>query len=112
MCLQKSVFYYNTVFMGNKYFFLGHDNTTHTICELWHTFTIEFANVLVSVRAEAVAVILVNAKVKRSSMLNDSFIERRQEHMVFIAQLRDRDNQQPVLFTGVATYNGCTMIRT
>jgi hypothetical protein len=58
----------------------------------------------VSVRTEIVALILVQSEVELGSMLDNRTVERRQEHMVLIIQLRYGNYQQSVVLTRVAVY--------
>jgi hypothetical protein len=66
----------------------------------------------VSVRTEIVALILVESQVKFRSVLDDRTVERRQEHMVLIVKLGYRNNQQTMVLTGIAVYEGRTAIST
>ena len=53
-------------------------------------FTVELSDVLVPVRTEVVSLILMQPQVELRTVLNYSFIQRRQQHMVFIIEVGDR----------------------
>ena len=65
-----------------------------------------------TLRAEIIPPILVQAQVEFGAMLYDRFVKRRQQDMVFIVQLRQRDHQQTVVLAGIAVHNRCTVIGT
>ena len=86
--------------------------TTHAIRCRWHEAGIKLTDVLVSVRTERVALILVEAEVEFCTMLDDRTIERRQKNMVIIVELRNGNNQQTVVLTCVTVYKCRTAVGT
>jgi hypothetical protein len=66
----------------------------------------------VSIRTEIVALILVEAEVEFSTVLDDRTVERRQQNMVLIVELRNGNNQQTVVLTRVTIYKRRTAIST
>ena len=76
-----------------EYNFLFQDNTTYAIKGSWHFITIKLTNVLVAHRTVVVALVLVQAEVKLSSMLNHRNIQRTQEHMILIVQFGEPARQ-------------------
>ena len=101
----------DTVLVRDKHFFFRQNHTAHPIHRLGHRLAIKLSNVLVSVRAETVALVLVQTQVKRSAVLNHCLVQRRQHHVIVLIQLGDRNYQQPVLLAGVAIDDSRTMIR-
>ena len=78
--------------------------TTHAIRCRWHEAGIKLTDVLVSVRTECVALILVESQVELCAMLDHRTVERRQEHMVLVIELRYRYYQQTMVLTRIAVY--------
>ena len=67
--------------------------------------TVKLANVLMTLRAVVIALILVKSQIELSAMLNNGNVQRRQEHMVLIVELRNGYNQQSVILADVTVYN-------
>ena len=65
---------------------------------------VKFTDVLVSIRTEGVALILVEAQVEFRSMLDYRTVERREQHMVLVVKLRYGNNQQTVVLARIAVY--------
>ena len=80
------------------------DDTTHAIDRCGHLQRVELADVLVAARTEVVAVVLVEAEVELSSVLNDGCVEAREQHMVLVVQLGHRHNQQSVVLARIAIH--------
>ena len=57
-----------------------------------------------TLRAVVVALILVESEIELSTVLNHRTIERREQHMVLIVQLRYGNNEQTVILTRVTIY--------
>ena len=87
-------------------------HATHTIDCGRNETGIKLTNVLVSLRTEVVALILVETQVEFRPVLDDRTVQRRQEHMVLIVNLRHRDHQQSALLSRIAVYKGRGAIRT
>jgi hypothetical protein len=66
--------------------------------------TRKLTDVLVTLRAEVVALILVESEVKLSTVLNDRTVKRREQNMILIVELRYGNNEQTVILTGVTVY--------
>jgi hypothetical protein len=49
-------------------------------------------------------------QVKFGAMLDNRFVERREEDMVFITEFRDGHDEQSVIFSRIAIHNGCAVI--
>ena len=86
--------------------FLLQDDATHTIRRRRYLAGIKLTDVLVSIRTERVALILVQAEVELCSVLDDRTVERRQQHMVIVVELRYRNDQQTVVLTRIAVHEG------
>ena len=112
MGFDKGVTDENSVFLADKNLILRENHTSYTVGHAWHVLTIELADILVACRRVYAALIAVYAKVERSSMLNHCLVETRQHHMRFIVHTFDRNHQQTMLFTCVASYQSGAMICT
>ena len=55
-----------------------------------------------AIRTEMVALILVESQIELGTMLHHRTIERRQEHMVLVVNLRYRHYQQTVVLARIA----------
>ena len=88
------------------------NHTTNPVRSRRHEAGIKLTDVLVSVRTERVALILVEAEVEFCTMLDDRTIERRQKNMVIIVELRNGNNQQTVVLTCVTVYKCRTAVGT
>ena len=78
------------------------DDSSHAIGGGRHLAGIKLTNVLVSLRTEIVALILVEAQVELRSMLNHRAVERRQQNVVLIVQLGHGNNKQTVVLARIA----------
>ena len=78
--------------MHEQLFFLQH-YTSHSVNSSRHFLAFELPDVLVTTRTESVSMIFMESQIKLSPMLDDRFIERGQQHMVFIIQFRHGDDQ-------------------
>ena len=61
-------------------------------------------------RREHVALVLMQTEVELSPVLHDGFVKRAQQHVVFIVQVGDREDQQTVVFARVAIDDGRAMV--
>ncbi len=102
----------NTVLIMVEDHFLFQHDTTHAIRCRWHETGIKLSDVLVSVRTEVVALILVKSQVELSSMLDNRTVERRQEDMIVIIELRHGNHQQTMVLTRITIHECGTAIRT
>jgi hypothetical protein len=80
--------------------------TAYTVDGGRHQTGIKLTDVLVSLRTEVVALILVEAQVELCSVLDDRTVERRQEHMVLVVNLRYGYNQQTMVLARITVYKG------
>ncbi len=110
MCLDKSVANKDSVFLADKNLFLGENHATHAICHTGYGLTIELTDILVASRRIHTALIAVQTEVEGSAMLNHCFVETRQHHMRLVVHPLDRNHQQTVLFTCVATDQSGAMV--
>ena len=69
----------------------------------------ELTDILVAAWSEIVGIVLVQSKVELSTVQNDSLVERRQQHVVFIIKFRNWNNQQTMVLTGI-TINDCRAV--
>ena len=61
-------------------------------------------------RAVIIALILVQAEVELSTMLNHCNVERREQNVVFVIELRHGHNEQTMILARVAIYDGRTSV--
>ena len=80
------------------------DDTTHAVGGCRNEAGIKLTDVLVSVRTECVALILMETQVEFCSMLNDRTVERRQQHVVIVVEFRYGNNQQTVVLSRITVY--------
>jgi hypothetical protein len=59
----------------------------------------------VTIRTVVVALILVESKIEFCTMLDDGHVKRTQQHVVFVVQLRNGNDQQTMILSDVAVYN-------
>ena len=98
------------VLMMYKNFLFAENNASHTVSSCRDMLAIKLTDILMSVRTKIISLILVQSQVKLCTVLNHCFIQRRQQHMVFIIQVGNGNYQQAVIFACVTIYNRCTMI--
>jgi choline dehydrogenase-like flavoprotein len=101
----ECVAYQDTVFKMLEDHLLAQDDTSDTVDGGGHRVAAELADIFVSVGTEVVALVLVQAKVELRTVLDDSAVERREQHMVLIVQAGDRNDKQPMVLAGVAVDN-------
>jgi hypothetical protein len=58
----------------------------------------------VTFRAEVVTLILVKSEIKLGTVLNYRTVERRQQNMILVIELRHGNNEQTVIFARIAVY--------
>jgi hypothetical protein len=64
----------------------------------------------VTFRAEVVTLILVKSEIKLGTVLNYRTVERRQQNMILVIELRHGNNEQTVIFARIAVYQcRCTI---
>ena len=110
--LDQRVTYQDAVFVGDEDLLSFQYHTAHAEGVGGHTLTIILTYILVSIRAEHITIVLVDAQVEGGTVLYHSLVERRQQHMVVVVELGHWDDQQPVLLARVAAHNSRTMIST
>ena len=57
-----------------------------------------------TIRAEVVALILVESEIELCTVLNNRAVERRQQHMVLVIEFWHGNNEQTVILTCVTIY--------
>ena len=70
--------------------------------------TVELLDVLVPLRTEVVALILVQAEVEFGAMLNHRAVERGEQHVVLVVQPGHGHHEQTVVLARVAVHDGRT----
>ncbi len=105
MAIHQGITQQNTILIMLEHHFLLQDDTPHTIQRGGNLVTIEFLDVLVSHRIVVVSLILVQSKIKLSTMLNHCNIQRAQEHMILIVQFWNWHDKQSVILAGITVYN-------
>ena len=100
----------NAVFIVLENDFLLQQHTTDPIDCRRHGVTVELSDILMSLRTEVVALILMQAKVEGSPMLDDRRVKRAEQYMVVVVQFRNWHDKQPMVLPGVAVDDGRTGI--
>jgi hypothetical protein len=95
----------DTVLIVLEYHLFLKDYTTHTIEGGWNFVTVKLSDVLVTFRAEVVALILVKAKIELCPMLDDCHIKRRKQHVILIIQFGNGYDKQSVILTRITVNN-------
>ena len=95
----------DTVFMVNENLLLAQNDATHTIHGGRDVLAIKLADVLVTVGAEVAIAIVVQTQVEFGAMLYHRFVQRGQQHVVLVVQVRDGNHQQAMILAGVAIHN-------
>ena len=96
--------------MVNENLLLAQNNASHAVGGGGDVLAIELADVLVTVRAEVAIAIIMQSQVEFGAMLNHRFVQRRQQHVILIVQIRNGNHQQAMILAGVAIHNRRTMI--
>jgi hypothetical protein len=94
----------DTVLIGLEDGLTLQDDTSHAVDGGGYYVTRKLTDVLVTLRAEIVALILVESEVELCSVLDDRTVERREQHMVLVVELRNGNNQQTVILARVTVY--------
>ena len=110
MSVEQRVADENAVLEVLEHQFLLQDDATDAIDGSGHLLAVVLADVLVSTRTVVVALILVQAEVEFSAMLDDRAVERRQQNVVLIVQLRHGHHEQTVVLARVAIQDGRTRV--
>ena len=110
--INQSITNEQAVFIMLEHHLFLQDDSTHTVESCWNFVTVELTNVLVTFRAEIIALILVQAQIKLGTMLNNCHIETREQHMILIVQFGNRYNEQSMILSSVTVNNGAARIGT
>jgi hypothetical protein len=86
MAVKKGITNQEAVFVCLEDYLLLQYHSSHTIDGSWNLVTVKLANVLVTLRAVVVALILVESQIELSTMLNNCNIERTKQYMVLVIQ--------------------------
>ena len=75
VCIYQRITQQHTVFVVYEYNFLTQNDTTHSEGRSRNFITFKLTDVLMSIRAEVIAIILMQSQIELSTMLNHRFIE-------------------------------------
>ena len=106
MSLQQGEFDQNPVFVGNKNKLLGKDYAPDAVNGGRVCVAFILSDVFVTFGAVVFSGKLVNAQVEFRSVLDDSSVKGGNQNMILSIQFGQGDNQQAVVFTGVAIHDG------
>jgi hypothetical protein len=104
VCILQRIADEDTVLIGLEDGLSFQHYATYAINRGGHYVTRKLTDVLVTLRAVVVALILVETEVELSTVLNDRTVERREQNVVLIVEFRHGNNEQTVIFTGVTVY--------
>ena len=93
-----------SVFIMLKDDFFPEDHATNAVGGGGHLVAIKRLDILVAHGAVVVALILVQTEVESGPMLDDTTVERREQHVVFVVEFRHGNHKQAVVLTCVAVY--------
>jgi hypothetical protein len=92
--------------------FFGNNYATHTVYGFGNNLARKLPNVLVAVWTKVSALVLVHAQIKFGSVLDNAFVYGRKQNVVVVVYRRNRDNQMPMVFTGIAPYQSTAAVST
>ncbi len=104
VCVIEGVSDEESVFIMLKDNFFSEYHTTNAVGGGGHLVAIKRLDILVAHGAVVVALILVQTEVESCSMLDDTTVERREQHMVFVVEFRHGNDKQTVVLACVAVY--------
>ena len=84
--------------------FLLQQYTANSVCPSRNLVPFETYDVLVTLRAVILTLILVQTKVELCTVLNHRLVKRREQYMVLIVNGRNGTNQKTVVLTNVTPY--------
>ena len=93
MGIYQGITNQNSVFVVYKDLFFAENNSAYTVSCRRDMFAIKFADILMSIRTKVVSLIFMQPQVKLRTVLNYRFIQRRQQHMIFIVEIGDGNHQ-------------------
>jgi len=67
--------------VGDEHLLLGEDHSSHAVGGTRHALAVKLTDVFVSVGAVDAAAVAVESEIELRAVLDDSAVERRQEHM-------------------------------
>ena len=84
---------------------LAEEHSTDTVCNDRERIHFKIDDILVSPRLINIAVVM-NAKVERHSMLQQSLVKSRQQHIAVTSELVDGNSEETVVFSRIAAHYG------
>ena len=110
VCVHQCVSYEYAVFVVLEKCLFLQNNASHPVPCGGHFVALVFSNVLVTSGGEVVSLIFVKPQVELCTMLYYCCIERREQYVILVVNLRNGDNKQSVILSCITVYNGCTMV--
>ena len=104
MCFHQRVLEYGTIDVVAEYLFALEYHSSHAKDGGRYYIYIVFADILMTVRTDDSAFVVMNRYVELCSMLDNGQIQRRQQYAILIPQLGNGNDQQTMIFTGIAAY--------
>ena len=108
--VEQRVADHQPVFFRREHNLLGENNATHAVNGFGNTVAVKLADVFMPFGAVVVSVVFVDSQIEFGSVLNNGFVDGREDQMVVIVQKRHGHNQQPLVFGCVATRDRCVLI--
>ena len=87
--------------------FLLQEHAAHAVGPSGHLLPLEADDVLVAFGAVVFSLILVEAEVELSAVLDDGLVERGEKHVVLVVQFGNGDDEQTIVLTDITPYEGC-----
>jgi hypothetical protein len=103
-CLKKFILDKNLIVVRNHHDSLCEQDATDLVSNDWHWRRVKVNDVLMSTRLVGVT-IAMNTKVKLLTSKNKTFIQRRKQHILSASQLLNRDSEQSVITSCVASHD-------
>ena len=96
MRLYQGISDHDPVVLPRENDFFRKYHTSHPVNRARHRFHRIFTNVFVTVRAETPALVLVQSQIEFGTVLNHRLVERREQDMIIVIQLRHGHNEQKI----------------
>ena len=110
MSIHQRVTYQDAILIMLEDHLFLEDDTTHTIEGSGHFVTIKLTDVLVTLWAVVVALILMQAKVELCTMLYHRHVEGAQQDVVLVIQFGNGNYEQAMVLTRIAIHDSGTRI--
>ena len=110
MSIEQRVADIKLIIVGAECHFLFEQHATDTINPGRHLVPLKAHDILVSLRTVIFPLVFMKAEVELRAVLNDSFVKRGEQHMVFVVQFGNRNDHEAVVLTDIAANQCCVTV--